>query len=217
MEFRLSQAKFAPAAGVAACLALIFLRANEFGQRFLGLTPLQSRDLFWWPLLGVLVFYVACIEKRPLSSIGFKAPTWKTLASGALTAGLWILVLAPSVTFLVSHLPSLPAPPSAGAQSIQNSPFWYRALVILRASIGEEVVFRGFIIGRICEITGSRGLAVAISLVAFTFAHLSFWGVAPLFAVAAAGLLLSILYLWRGDLIANILAHYIMDGAVLLI
>jgi len=48
-------------------------------------------------------------------------------------------------------------------------------------------------------------------------AHLSHWGVAQIVVAAAAGLVLTILYLWRRDLPTNMVAHFLVDGSQLLL
>jgi membrane protease YdiL (CAAX protease family) len=47
--------------------------------------------------------------------------------------------------------------------------------------------------------------------------HLSSWGVAQLIVAGYGGLLLTILYLWRRNLWANMLAHWLADAAGFLV
>jgi membrane protease YdiL (CAAX protease family) len=198
--------------GLALTLGLVVFRANEFGQRYLGMGALASRDLFWWPLLAVTLLYVIVVERRPLASIGIHRPTWKTFALGVGAAVLGLAVVFPltelAMTYL--HLPGQAG--SAAAQQIAHTPWWYRIVLVVRAALAEEIVFRGYAIERITELTGSRTLAAIVSLTVFTVAHLAFWGWTPLIGVAVAGLLLTILYLWQRDLVANIIAHFVVDA-----
>jgi membrane protease YdiL (CAAX protease family) len=60
-------------------------------------------------------------------------------------------------------------------------------------------------------------LAALISLAVFTVAHLAYWGWMPLIGVSVAGLVLTVLYLWRRDLAANMIAHFVIDAAPLLV
>ena len=63
------------------------------------------------------------------------------------------------------------------------------------------------------EPTGSRMLAALVSCAVFTYAHLGNWGAAQLIVAGYGGVVLTALYLWRRNLWANMLAHWIADGA----
>jgi membrane protease YdiL (CAAX protease family) len=72
----------------------------------------------------------------------------------------------------------------------------------------EELLYRGYAIERLSMLTGTRWLAAAISIAAFGLAHIPAWGTG--FALAADlpfGIVMTLFYLWRRDLLANILAH----------
>jgi membrane protease YdiL (CAAX protease family) len=97
--------------------------------------------------------------------------------------------------------------------TILDKPFWYRFLVVTTAAVVEETTFRGYPIERIGEWSGSRILGGVISWIAFTYAHLGGWGWAHLIVAGFGGLLLTILFLWRGNLWANVLAHWLTDAA----
>jgi membrane protease YdiL (CAAX protease family) len=138
---------------------------------------------------------VAFVEKRPLSSIGFRKPTWRTIASGLCAAFVMILGIAIIYGVIFPRL-HLSINSNAIAQ-IMAHPWPVRLLLVLRAALFEETLFRGYAIERLTEITGSRIAAAAISCAAFTAAHLSYWGAAQLIVAGFAGLLLTALYLWQ--------------------
>lgn len=87
---------------------------------------------------------------------------------------------------------------------------WF--MLVTRAAVAEETLFRGYPIERLLEVTRSRFAAGAISWSAFTITHLSGWGWAQLLVAGTGGLILTALYLWRRNLAANITAHWIADG-----
>jgi len=64
-------------------------------------------------------------------------------------------------------------------------------------------------IERLTEIVRSRWGVAAISLAAFTLAHLGYWGWAHLMIAGFAGIVLTGLYSWRRDLAANMIALYL--------
>ena len=98
-------------------------------------------------------------------------------------------------------------------QTLMATPFWYRFFLVTRAAVAEETLFRGYPIERLDELTGRRWPAAVISWAAFTIAHLGTWGWTQLIVAGFGGILLTGLYLWRGNLWANIIAHWIADGA----
>ncbi len=85
--------------------------------------------------------------------------------------------------------------------------------MVLRAAVVEEILFRGYLIEKVRQLTGSWALAVIVSIAAFTYAHLAFWGAVHLIPVAMAGTVFALLYVWRRDLPSNMLAHFITDAA----
>ena len=94
-----------------------------------------------------------------------------------------------------------------------HTPFWYRLILVTRAAVAEELLFRAYPIERLKELTGSLLVAAVVSTIAFTYAHLSSWGAAQLIVAGYGGVVLATLYVWRRNLWANMLAHWIADGA----
>jgi len=201
--------------GLVLVMGPVLAGMNTFGERHFGLTALQSRDAFWWPMLAWTLIVVVAIERRGLGSIGLKRPTWWTLAFGVLGA-VAVFATEPLVGLIEAHFHLVSQGATAGASIISATPFWYRLVLTMRAALVEEVVFRGYAIERIGDLTGSRALGAVLSVVAFAYGHLAFWGWAPLIGVSFAGAVLAGLYLWRRDLAANMIAHFIVDAVGLL-
>jgi membrane protease YdiL (CAAX protease family) len=173
------------------------------------------REVVFWAITLTLLLYVAFVEKRPLSSIGFRKPTWRTIASGVCAAFVMILGIAIIYGVVFPRL-HLTINTSAMAQ-IMAHPWPVRLLLVLRAALFEETLYRGYAIERLAELTGSRIAAAGISCAAFTAVHLSYWGAAQLIVAAFAGLLLTALYLWRRNLPCNMLTHFLTDGVAFLL
>jgi membrane protease YdiL (CAAX protease family) len=104
------------------------------------------------------------------------------------------------------------APALAAQKIILSTPYWFRVLLVLRAAVVEEILFRGYLIEKLRQVTGSTWIAVSGSTAAFTYAHLAGWGAVQLIPVAAAGLIFALLYAWRRDLGSNMIGHFIADG-----
>ncbi|MDQ2859407.1 MAG: CPBP family intramembrane metalloprotease [Pseudomonadota bacterium] len=175
------------------------------------LASLLIHEAVWWALVAVVLAYVLAIERRPLSSLGIKTPTWKTFVY-AVPVG--ILVVAIILVSYTAIFPALGLKVNAGAMAkIMATPLWHRFLLVTRAAVAEEIIFRAYPIERVTGLTGSRAAGVAFSVAAFTLAHLSYWGWAQLIPVAGGGLVFALFYLWRRDVVSNMIAHFIADGS----
>jgi membrane protease YdiL (CAAX protease family) len=72
----------------------------------------------------------------------------------------------------------------------------------------EEMLYRGYATSRLVEMTGSRWRGGFVAALAFGLAHIPAWGSG--FALAADlpfGVVMTVVFLWRRDLAANIFAH----------
>src|ERR1700728_2877473 len=85
-------------------------------------------------------------------------------------------------------------------------------ILALRAGAIEELFYRGIAIEQLTLLTGRRWLGAVIAAALFIFAHALIFDWPQLIPIAAATLVLTLLYLWRGDLWANILAHVLVDA-----
>ena len=198
-------------AHIARTVGVLALLQIPFG-RLLGGTGFDAEirdELIYWALTLGLILYVRFVERGSMVSVGWRRPTWKSavfgLGAGALTfAG-----------FVVIYLWVFPAlgqkAEESGLENILRLPLWFRIALLFRAAIFEELAYRGFAIERLTELCRSRGFAALLSLAAFTFAHLSYWGWAHLLVAAWGGLVLTGLYLWRRDLASNMFAHFVTD------
>jgi membrane protease YdiL (CAAX protease family) len=197
--------------GLLLSLGVALLPLGEWGRARSGLGDLLGGEILWWIAVVVLLLYVALVERRPFSSIGFRRPrildiVLAVIAGVLLVAGIVVIY---SVVFPLLHLKM-----NAGEmRKLLSTPLWYRFLLVTRAAVAEELLFRGYPIPRLSELGGSRWIAALLSWAAFTYAHLSSWGAAQLIVAGYGGVVLTILFLWRRNLWANMLAHWIGDGA----
>jgi len=172
---------------------------------------LLIHEAVWWVLIAVVLGYVLLVERQPLSSLGFKKPSWKTFVFAVPVA---ILVVAIIMVSYAVVFPALGLKANGGAMTkIMATPLWYRFLLVTRAAVAEEIIYRAYPIERVSGLTGSRAAGVAFSTAAFTLAHLSYWGWAQLIPVAAGGLVFALFYLWRRDVVSNMIAHFLADGS----
>lgn len=175
---------------------------NSIGARL-------GREAVWWAIGALMLFWVLRIERLPLSSIGLRRPTWGTLGWGlAATAALM-------ATVMLSYAVILPAlglsMNQRAVDAITAAPWWFQMLMLLRAGVVEEILYRGYPIERIESLTGSRWLAAVLPGLVFIATHYAFWGAGQLIVVAFGTLVFTLLYLWRRDLVCCMIAHILVD------
>ena len=167
------------------------------------------REGVWWGVGSSLLAYVVFLERRPLSSIGIRRPTPKTFLVASIAAVVMLCTVALSYAVIFPLL-GLTVNQAAVAR-VTDNPGWLIVLMVARAGVIEEILYRGYPIERIREIGGSNWWAAVIPTAVFVLAHLSVWGAAQLIVVLFGAVLLAILYIWRRDLICNMVAHFLVD------
>lgn len=196
--------------GLLFTLAITFLPLGTWGLAHSGLGPPWGREVFFWALTIALLAYVLLVERRPLSSIGFRRPGVWDIVWGVVTGGVIVVGLGAIFGLL---FPLLHLKMNTGTMNtLLHTPIWYRVALVTRAAVTEEILYRGYPMERLRELTGTRWIGAVLTLAAFTYAHLSGWGPAHLLIAGSAGLFLTLLYLWRRNLWVNMLAHWITDG-----
>jgi len=197
--------------GLILTLGSVFAPLGKWGKAYTGLGHLFGGEVLWWALVVIVLLYVALIERRPFSSIGFRRPKWSDILAGV---GAAVVALGGILVIYTVLFPALHLQMNKGAMNgLLQTPLWFRILLVTRAAVGEELLFRGYAISRLEELSGSRMFAALLSWAIFTYAHLSYWGAAQLIIAGWGGLVLTILFLWRRNLWANMLAHWLTDGA----
>jgi membrane protease YdiL (CAAX protease family) len=169
-------------------------------------------EAIYWTLVAAVLAYVVFVEKRSLISIGLRRASMLDLFIGvvialATIAGLAVLyiVVIPALHLETKSLDTLTA-----------APVWWLVISVVRAGVSEEVLFRGYPIERLKELTGSRVVAALVPLALFALAHVGPWGWSHLIIAGFGGAMFTGLYSWRRSLWANILAHIMVDGIGLL-
>jgi uncharacterized protein len=200
--------------GILFALGMPCLPISKWENEFAGTSHLIGYEIIWWAAIAALLLYVRLVEKRPLSSIGFRSiGMWDVI--WAILSG--ILILAALAGIYYGILPALHLTEDQQVGQLLATPFWWRLISVIRAAVGEEVLFRGYAIERGQELTGSRTVAAGLSWMIFTLAHIGPWGWGHLLIAGVGGGVFTLLYLWRRKLWINIIAHFIVDGASVLL
>jgi membrane protease YdiL (CAAX protease family) len=184
--------------------ALVLLARSFFGgPSSLGIALALQ---FVYGGFAVLVLWtVRRKEQLPLSSIGIRVPRWSTLITGV---GLWLVVFVVLPPLMRPLYEWAGADPAAGVQALLAQPLWFRLVQALMGGVVEELLYRGYTLERLITLTGRRTTAVVVATLAFGLAHVPAWGVRyALVADLPFGLIASLVYVWRRDLVANALAH----------
>jgi uncharacterized protein len=194
------------------------LLLSKVRNEFAGPGHFAAYEIFWWALVALLLFYVRWAERLPLSSIGFWRPGIRIILIG-IAAG--IVVFAGLAGIYLVILPALHFKEDPQVTEVMSlmlaKPFWWRLTLILRGAIAEEIIFRGYAIERIRELTGSFSIAGIISCTLFALEHLGVWSWGHVVIAGFAGAILTLLYIWRRNLWVNTIAHFVPDAIGLLL
>ncbi len=160
-------------------------------------------SLIWLCVIALLVI-IRRGERLPLSSIHLGTASWK---KSLLWGGILIL-LCGAVGGAVANLTHFKGGETAAA--LAKFPFWLVVLIVVRAGVAEELFYRGYAIERLQLLGLNRYWAGAIPLFIFGFGH---WtnGWANVVLALALGFVLTAVYLWRRDLVANMVGHFMID------
>ena len=187
-----------------------------FGKLPLGgnqsLAAIVNEAVIWtltFAVLAIVLFW----ERRPLTSIGLGRPSWPAIRFGFFVVfGLIVLAGLAAGAVMMAGLEI----PSGPAEMVLALPLPLKIFIGLSAGFTEEVLFRGYAIERMTELTRSRWLGAILPIVIFGAVHAPFWGAGHAIVAGMSGLWLTLVYLWRRNLWTNITAHMLLDGLTLI-
>ncbi|MCV2361310.1 CPBP family intramembrane metalloprotease [Paucibacter sp. TC2R-5] len=191
-------------------LSLLFPAVLVFALRpLMGTQNAWMGPLMMWVVVSVLVLKVLPAENLPLSSIGWQGFSLKSVGLGV-AFGLLMMLAFPLLQWVYKQMGWEGS--AGGLARILQQPVALRVIIVLTAGMLEEVLFRGYAIERLASLMGSRGWAALVSLLVFTGVHLGSWAPSHLISVFVVGGLLTLLYLWRRNLLICIVAHTVVDA-----
>jgi len=167
--------------------------------------------LFHWLVFAAILAWVLLLERRDLASIGVRPLRWWTLPLG-LVSGAVILGASGSLIALL-HLSS----DTSFAGYLLSQPFPIRLLLVVTAGVFEETAYRGYALERLTPVLGSKWLAGGFTVLCFAFAHIPAVGLDHVLPVLIVSIFVTLLYLWRRDLVLNMIAHATVDAISLLV
>jgi membrane protease YdiL (CAAX protease family) len=170
----------------------------------LSVTATVCKESLIWLCVIALLVIIRRGERLPLSSINLgTAPVKNSILWGAI-----LTVLCGAVGAVVANLTHFKG--GEIGQALSKLPFWLIILVVLRAGVVEELFYRGYAIERLQLLGLNRYWAGVIPLLIFGFGH-GTNGLVSIILALALGAVLMLVYLWRRDLVANMIGHFMVD------
>jgi CAAX protease family protein len=167
-------------------------------------TSAAIKEAGMWLVAVLLLLIIKIGEGLPLSSIGLStARLGKSILWGFLL-GVVCLLVAGGLVALTGFTGG-----EAG-KAFEKLPTWLLFLIVIRAGVVEELCYRGYAIERLHALGLPRGVAAAIPLIIFGFGH---WtgGWANIVIALVLGAILALFFIWRRDLVANMIGHWFVD------
>ena len=162
------------------------------------------KEALIWLNAVALIVIIRRGEHLPMRSIGLgTARWWKSILWGFVIA-----VVSAVVVGALAYATSYGHGP--GSAAFEKLPLWLITAIVFRAGVVEELFYRGYAIERLRLVGFGRFWSVAIPLVIFSLGHWS-GGAANILIAFVAGLILTAFYLWRRDLVANMIGHGLVD------
>ena len=158
--------------------------------------------------LGVLT-WATCGEGYALRRMGFRQFSWATPVLAIALTAFFVLVFGPIAYWVLEWSGSQSFGP--GIEAVNQLPTAYLILAIVIVASAEELLYRGYAIARLSDLVGSHLVASIVSVVTFGLAHVPLWGWAPAATTIVSGGIVTVVYLWRQDILALILCHIATD------
>jgi uncharacterized protein len=162
------------------------------------------KETLIWVSAAALLITIRRGERLPLRSIGLGTARWWI----SILWGLVIAVVSAAVVGALAYLTGYGHGP--GSATFEKLPLWLITLIVFRAGTVEELFYRGYAIERLQMVGLGRFWSVTIPLAIFSLGHWS-GGAANILIALAAGAILTGFYLWRRDLVANMIGHGLVD------
>jgi membrane protease YdiL (CAAX protease family) len=163
-----------------------------------------TKEAGMW-LVALLLFVIIRVgEGLPLSSIGLGTARWGKSVLWGLLLGVGCLLVGGVLVALTGFTGG------ESGKAFDKLPTWLLSLIVLRAGVVEELCYRGYAIERLHALGLPRSLAAGVPLLIFGLGH---WtgGWANIVIALVLGGMLALFFIWRRDLVANMIGHWFVD------
>ena len=163
-----------------------------------------TKEAGMWLVAVALLVIIKMGEGLPLSSIGLGTARWGKSILWGFLIGIGCLLVGGVLVALTKFTGG-----EAG-KAFEKLPTWLLSLIVLRAGVVEELCYRGYAIERLHALGLPRGLAAGVPLAIFAVGH---WtgGWANILIALVLGGMLALVFIWRRDLVANMIGHWFVD------
>ncbi|MFD1686187.1 CPBP family intramembrane glutamic endopeptidase [Halobellus litoreus] len=185
---------------------------REVGTSTAG--SILANSLSSWLLVGALLVVVLHWEDRRLRSIGLRMPTRREVAVG-IGAGFGGVVLGLLVTGVAVVTLRLEQPETLSAITRLSLPI--QLAVVGTAVIVEEILWRGYPIERLAELTDRLWVGAGISGLVFLAVHYPAWGLAGAIPQAVFTAVLVGVYVWSRNVVVSMLTHGVINVAMVFV
>ena len=177
--------------GILFTLGFAALPISQWEDEFASVGHLVGYELIWWAVVVAVLAYVRFAERRPVTSLGLRAPSVPDVLWAA-TVG--VVSVAGVAGIFFGLLPLLHLTEAQPLGRLLATPLWWRLISSVRAAVAEELLFRGYALERLADLTGGLHIAAVISCLVFTVEHVGPWGWGHLLIAGFGGLTLTLLY-----------------------
>jgi uncharacterized protein len=182
----------------------------------------RSMDHFSFSMLAVssifqnaafsgLVLYFVWRNREPLREVGLSAEGWEREVFAGVLLYLPFAIGVGILESILRHA-GMPAPqqlpPSLRLDGLSDH--LLAPIFLVAVAFSEELLFRGYLIRRIGQLMGNSWAAVLVSSLVFALGH-GYAGSLGVVTIGVMGVLLGVIYLWRGSLIAPMVMHFIQN------
>ncbi len=167
--------------------------------------------ILWnWIAVIILALYIVYVEHEKLTSIRMAKPTEKDISWAFYFWGIAM------VWFWLSSIFFPQVNSANGTDAITSLAIPVVILLIITAAFTEEFLWRGYVIERLGKLTGKIWVGAVLSFVVFLIPHIVTFGPEWILYHAIGAVLIYVLYVWRRNLWAVILLHFLLDAPILI-
>jgi membrane protease YdiL (CAAX protease family) len=173
-----------------------------------------ANSLVSWLVVGVLLVIVLYWEGRRLTSIGLRMPSRREAAVG-IGAGLGGVVLGLVAIGIAVATLQFEQPETLSVISRLSLPV--QVTIVATAVITEEILWRGYPIERLTELTGNVWIGAAVSGAVFLAVHYPAWGLVGAIPQAVFTFVIVGVYVWSRNVVACMLTHGVINTLTILV
>ena len=186
---------------------VVLVQGFHLIEAYINVDGLWTGILLYLLLLGITVFNVVKVEKKPLSYIGLKKPCLLDIPKGLLLGGCM---------FVAQQIPLWIMKADYSVYAME--PQWDYIIVIslycfFCVGVVEEVVFRGFLLQKSQEIWKSKMICVVVNIFLFYLVHSLRFVVGEFYSIVVNVVFLCVYFfkLKNKSLVPLIIAHGFYD------